>query len=49
MKELYPVEVAEYSVTRNINQEPAFEWWVRHFPKKRDRIIAAVAKGFPKC
>ena len=48
MKESYPVEVAEYSVARSIDQEPAYEWWARHFLKKRDRIIAAVAKRYHK-
>ena len=29
-------------------KEPAFEWWVSHFLKKRDRIITAVAKQYHK-
>ncbi len=27
-----------------INHEPAFNWWVPHVLRKRDRIISAVAK-----
>jgi hypothetical protein len=28
MKESNPVEVAEYAVAHEINEEPAFAWWV---------------------
>jgi hypothetical protein len=27
-----------------IDHKPVFNWWVPHVPKKRDRIISAVAK-----
>ena len=30
LKELYPVQVAEYSVATKISMEPAFAWWVPH-------------------
>ena len=40
MKESFPVEVAEYAVAREIDQGPAFVWWVPHILKKRNRIIA---------
>ena len=48
LKESYPVEVAEYAVSRGIDGMPAFAWWVPHVLKKRDRIISAVAKRFVK-
>ena len=42
LKESHPVQVAEYAVAAGIDHEPAFNWWVRHVLKKRDRIIAQV-------
>ena len=45
MKESNPVEVAEFSVARGINEEPAFAWWVPFTLRSRDRIIASVAAG----
>ena len=42
MKESFPVKVAEYAVAREIDQGPAFVWWVPHILKKRNRIIASV-------
>ena len=43
-KECYPVQLAEYAVTQNIDHEPAFNWWVPHVLKRRDRIISLVKK-----
>jgi hypothetical protein len=40
--------VAEYAVTKNLHDEPAFAWWVPHVLKKRNRIIAAVTKMYHK-
>ena len=42
LKESNPVDVAEYAVAANIQDEPAFAWWVPYTLKKRDRIVAAV-------
>ena len=44
VKESNPIETAEYSFARGINDEPAFTWWVNYTLKKRDRIISAVKK-----
>jgi hypothetical protein len=44
LKESHPIETAEYAVTRKIDHEPAFNWWVQHFLKKRDRIISLVKR-----
>jgi hypothetical protein len=44
LKESHPIEIAEYAVTKGINLEPAFNWWVPHVLKKRDRIISLVHK-----
>ena len=40
VKEANPVDLAEYAVNNNIQDEPAFAWWVPYVFKKRDRIIA---------
>ena len=42
LKESNPVEVAEFAVSRNIDREPAFCWWVPYTLRRRDRIIASV-------
>ena len=36
------MECAEYAVSRDLQDEPAFSSWVSYTLKKRDRIIAAV-------
>ena len=33
------IEVAEYSVMKGIDKEPAFKWWVSHVIKKRTRMV----------
>ena len=38
MKESHPVEVAEYARARDIDKEPAFEWWVPDTLKKTSHI-----------
>ena len=42
VKESNPVECAEYAMSRKLQHEPAFNWWVPYTLKKRDRIIASV-------
>jgi hypothetical protein len=44
LKESHPIETAEYAVTKGIDLEPAFNWWVPHVLKKHDRIISLVCK-----
>jgi hypothetical protein len=44
LKESHSIETAEYVVTKRIDHEPAFNWWVPHLLKKRDRIISLVCK-----
>jgi hypothetical protein len=48
LKESNPVEVAEYAAIKNLHDEPAFAWWVPHVLKKRNIIIATVAKRYHK-
>ena len=41
-KESNPIEVAEFVLTREIESEPAFAWWVPYTIKKRKNIVSAV-------
>ena len=42
LKESYPVETATFAVAREIQDEPAFKWWVPYTLRHRDCIIASV-------
>ena len=42
LKESNPVDVAEFAVSRGIDDEPAFKWWVPYTLRKRDTIISTV-------
>ena len=42
LKASNPVQLAEYAIANNIDNEPAFKWWVHHTIKVRDRIIGKV-------
>ena len=44
LKESHPVQMAEFAVAQGIAHEPAYNWWVQHVMKKRDRIIALVKR-----
>ncbi len=42
LKESNPVQVGEYILSRGIQNEPAFAWWVPYVMQKRDVIVSAV-------
>eukprot|EP00804_Cyclotella_cryptica_P030525 CCRYP_020633-RA/>CCRYP_020633-RA protein AED:0.28 eAED:0.28 QI:0/0/0/1/0/0/4/0/472 len=42
LKEMHPVQTAEYAVAQGIDHEQVFNWWVPHVLKKRDSIIPQV-------
>jgi hypothetical protein len=44
LKESHPIEMTEYAVMHRIDHKPAFNWWVKHFLKKRNRIISLVKR-----
>lgn len=48
LKESNPIEVAEYAISRELADEPAFAWWVPFTMRRRDRIIAAVNRRYHK-
>lgn len=39
VKETNPVEVAEYATVNRIDEQPAFDWWVRDVLKRKERLI----------
>ena len=48
MKEVHPVETAEYAPTRGISNEPPFAWWVPYTLRKREVILTAVKNRIRK-
>jgi hypothetical protein len=49
LKELYPVQLAEYAVQLRLAEEPAFAWWVPYTLKKRNRIFAKIKSKYWDC
>jgi hypothetical protein len=43
-----PVEVAEYAISRHLDKEPAFRWWVRKTLRKRDRWVCQIKTRYWK-
>ena len=46
VKELYPVQLAEFAISNRIAEEPAFARWVPFVMKKRNRILAKVKSKY---
>ena len=46
MKERYPVQVSEYAVVTQIQEEPAFAWWVPHILQKQNHIVVKVKSEY---
>ena len=44
LNECHPVQIAEFGVEREIDHEPAFNWWLKHVLKKRERTVASIGK-----
>ena len=42
LKEANPIEVAEFAVSKGIEEYPAFAYWVPYVLRKRDKIVASV-------
>ena len=49
MKEYNHIDVAKFAVSQDIEEEPAFAWWVPYTLKKRDIIFSAVNSRYHKC
>jgi hypothetical protein len=46
LKEINPVEVAEYAAAKSLLETPDFIWWASHVLKKRSIIIVTVTKRY---
>jgi ribosomal protein L31E len=46
LKSSNPVELAEYAVANEIQEEPAFKWWVRDVLRMKERIISKVKSKY---
>ena len=46
LKDSYPVDLSDYAVINNIQDEPAFAWWVPYVLNKRKRIIAKLSSKY---
>ena len=49
LKKPHQVEIAEFAVPEGIDHEPAFNWWVKHVLKKKDRKIVSIRKWQTRC
>ena len=48
LKETNPVDVAEFARAKDIDDEPAFAYWVPYTLRQRDRIIASINSRLKK-
>jgi hypothetical protein len=48
LKNGFPVQTAEYAISRGIHDEVAFKWWVKHTIRKKDHILKAVRTRYLK-
>lgn len=48
LKESIPVDVAEFAVSKGIDDHPAFQWWVPYTLRKRDIIVSKVKARLKK-
>ena len=46
MKDSYPMQVADYALANQIDDKPAFTWWVTDVFKKRQRILSKVTTKY---
>ena len=46
LKDSYPIELAEYAVSNNLQHEPAFAWWVPYTLRKKKAILQKVKSKY---
>ena len=46
VKDSFPVQLSEYVVLNQIEDEPELAWWKKKVLKKRDRIISETARKY---
>ena len=49
LKELSPIEVADYTTASNLCKKTAFSWWVKNVLKRRKKMIGAASTKYIKC
>jgi hypothetical protein len=47
-KESFPIQVAEFAYSNNLQDQPAFRWWVADTLARRNRILKAVQTRYAK-
>lgn len=40
-----PIELAEYAIANELQDEPAFQWWIREAIRQRNRIIKKIKRS----
>ena len=48
LKKPNPVDIVDYVLSLNINNDPAFSWWVPYTLRKRDFIISSIDSRIKK-
>ena len=48
VKNSFPIQLADYAVTHNLQDEQGFFWWIKHTLKKRDCIISSIHTRYAK-
>jgi hypothetical protein len=48
LKESFPIQVAEFAYANNLQEQPAFRWWVTDTLSRRNRILKAVKTRYAK-
>ena len=46
LKESFPIQVAEYALANELEEQPAFKWWVHKVLRRRDRMISKVKSKY---
>jgi hypothetical protein len=48
LKEVYPVQVADFAIAQGIDDLPGFRWWIPQVVKRREAIIKSIKTCFKK-
>jgi hypothetical protein len=48
IKHFYPLELARYAKSNNLQEKPAFSWWVKHVKKHQKATIKATKRRYLK-
>ena len=46
IKKSFSIELADYAIANNIQDEPAFSWWVPYVTQKRKSILQKVKSKY---